>query len=141
MNKKLLIIIIGAITALGAIGGVAVPKMLSGKHKAPVKVAKKYTAVPLDEFLVNLADGGDPHYLKAVVVMEVGEDPKLDDKIKEATPKIRDAMIVTMTKRTFHELLTTGGKQDLREALKADGNRALGPGMVNEVYFTSFAMQ
>lgn len=140
MNKNLLILV-AALVVVGAVAGVAVPKMLSGTPAKAAKVVKKMKTVPLDEFLVNLADAGDPHYLKAVVALEVPEDPKLEEKLTEATPALRDAMITTMTKRGFHELLTPKGKADLKEALKTEANRVLGKETVEGVYFTSFAMQ
>jgi flagellar basal body-associated protein FliL len=145
-----IIIIVLAVLLAGGIGGVVASKLNHApakgeKVKEVKKEPEKFKTIELDEFIVNLADAQDQHYLKTEVVLEVADDGKGggegEDPFKELTPKIRDAMITTMTRRHFEELLTTQGKDDLKDSLKREINRVIGSNMVHEVYFTSFAMQ
>lgn len=146
MPKKI-VIIIAAILLVGA--GAAIPLVL---HRAPHTTAARPKPKPqtepveMDEFLINLADLNEQHYLKCTLVLEMvktnnkksgGEEGDKDPD----TARIRDAIITTMGRKHFAELLAPEGKQQLKEAIIRDVNKVLGREAVTEVYFTSFAMQ
>lgn len=145
MAKK--IVIIGAAVTVLAAGG-AVPVVL---HRSPHKVAalskpKLETApMELDEFIVNLADGSEQHYLKCTLVLEMVKSAKSggggEGKEDPDAARIRDAIISTMSRRRFTELLSPEGKTQLKEGIIHDVNKVLGKDAVVEVYFTAFAMQ
>jgi len=144
MNIKWIAIGVVGFLAAVALGALAVPMLQkgSGGHAEPEK-AEQVSLIEFDEFLVNLADTQDQHYLKTVLVMEVEGEPKESEE-KEMTPEtaqIRDAVIATMSRRTFRELLAPEGKNRLRGAIRKDVNRILGEDAVRNVYFTEFTMQ
>jgi flagellar FliL protein len=145
MPKK--VVIIGAAALVLAAGG-AVPVMLHrSPSKAAVTVKPKLETKPmeLDEFLVNLSDTGDPHYLKCTIVLEMAKSSKPskggESKDDPDTARIRDTIISTLGKRHFNELLAPQGKDQLKASIVHDVNKALGEDRVTEVYFTAFAMQ
>lgn len=141
---KKFIILFSILLLLGGIGGLVAS--MSGKSaKAAGKVEEKpkeLATLQLDEFLVNLADTNEPHYLKAVVVLEIIGGAKEVEEIKAtSTARIRDAIITTMSRRHLRELLTVDGKQALKDSIRKEVNRVLEREAVNQVYFTSIAMQ
>ena len=140
-----LVVIILLVAALGG-GAFTFAKMgKKGKH-AEKKV--ELTAWKLEEFIVNLADIGEPRYLKVNIVLEVEEceaKPAGGEGGEEAKapedPKVRDTIIAVLTTRRFAELLTDKGKTQLKAKLKTELNKVLEKAKVHNIYFTSFAMQ
>ncbi len=156
---KKLIIIIAAIFLVGVIGGgFAASKIFKG-HKGKAADSAKAKAdssaesikeaeasapkahVELDEFLVNLADPQDQHFLKCTVVLEVKGGEEAAKKMEEQKPVIKDAIITAMSRKTFAELLTPNGKRMLKNTIRSEVNLALKTKDVTEVLFTAFAMQ
>ena len=148
MKKPLIFIILG-IFLVGAVAGFALMRKPSGdakekggrSHKSHKKEPEQLSVMTLEEFVVNLSDVGEPHYLKASVSLEVAGDSGGEEAQKADLPKIRDVVITTMSKRNFRELLTANGKQSLKNAIKKEINHLLDDDRVSQVYFTSFAMQ
>lgn len=144
MPKKA-VIIGAAVLVLGAGGAVPVLMHRSGGKKTVAEKPKPVTApVEFDEFLVNLSDTAESHYLKCTLVLEMTKSTKPaqgEEKGDPDTARIRDAIISTMGKRHFSELLAPEGKDQLKASIIRDVNKALGEERVYEVYFTAFAMQ
>lgn len=131
------------VLCLGA-GGCIIGKGKSGKDGKKVEL-KQWK---LDEFLVNLADRDENRYLKVNLVLEVKGDPPAaaggeggagggsTDEIKA-----RDAVITVLTKKSYRDLVSEQGKASLKAELKAALNGTLENIKVENIYFTSFAMQ
>lgn len=138
-----IIIVAVLVLALGA-GAFAFLKM-SHKGKSPEKKEHLKTAQwELGEFLVNLADPGDPRYLKVNLVVEIEENGKKKGGEGGADPeeaKARDAVICALSKHRMNDLLSDQGKDLLKSELKSALTEALEDTKVVSVYFTSFAMQ
>jgi len=138
-----IIIVVVLVLALGA-GAFAFLKM-SHKSKAPEKKEPVKTAQwELGEFLVNLADPGDPRYLKVNLVAEIEDDGKKRGGEGAGDPeeaKAKDAVICALSKHRMNDLLTNQGKDALKSELKSALNEAIEGTKVVDVYFTSFAMQ
>ncbi len=143
--KLVLLVLIAGVLVMG---GMAVMKMKGSK--APKKAV--VSEVKLEEFVVNLADVNEPHYLKVSITLEVEGDKPFGEAegghggeaSSPEDPKIRDTVIGILTKKNFEQLLTEKGKTELKDELRKglsailkdkDGSK------VTEVYFTSFAMQ
>lgn len=130
-----------------AVGAFTFSKM-GGKSGAKQKKAEKpveLTDWTLDEFVVNLADMIDPHYLKVNLVLEIeggakGKEGEGGGKNPQEA-RARDAIIIALTKKHFAELLTEQGKDQLKAELKSSLNEELEDTKVVNIYFTSFAMQ
>jgi len=97
----------------------------------------------LEEFLVNLGDREESRYLKVNLVLEIkgnvqagGEGGSNPEEIKA-----RDAIIAVLTTKTYRNLLSDQGKASLKAELKSALNGTLDGVQVENIYFTSFAMQ
>lgn len=96
--------------------------------------------LPLDTFIANLADDGGKRYLKTTMQVEFLGDgvPKgLDARL----PQIRDLLLTLLTSKTFDEIRTPEGKQQLREEIITRLNQTLDRDAVKAVYFTEFIVQ
>jgi len=142
------IIIALVVVLLLGVGAVAFMKMKGKAHgKAAVKEGK-LTPWKLDEFVVNLADPNEIHYLKVNLVLDMagevsggggGEGGEGGGNPDE--PKVRDAIIRELSKKQYAELLSEKGKDELKAELKKAINSQLENAKVANIYFTSFAMQ
>jgi flagellar FliL protein len=151
-KKKLIIIIIIALVLIG--GGVGA-FFAFGKSKGadnedgeeadaaendgegPVEDLPP-AVLPLDTFIVNLQVKGS--FLKTTLQLEFDE-PELPHTIEHDTPKIRDAIIRVLSSKAAPDILSTEGKEKLREELKRAVNEALKSEDVTQVYITEFIIQ
>jgi flagellar FliL protein len=132
------IILLIPIIALAA-GGGGWFFFLRGRHHA--KPPEKGFALALTELTVNLADTDRPHHLSASVTLTIkGAEP--EKAAAECDAQIKDAMLLVMSQHRYDELLTTEGKQALREQISAEVGKALSARKltVDDVLFTAFLM-
>lgn len=150
-SKKL--IIIGAAVAVLLAGGGGAFFMMKKKadaeaaaaaegedgdaeHAAPAKQAKKPehgkdehkgppTFVPLDPFIVNLADKEGERFAQIGVSLQV-DDAKVGEEMKGYMPAIRNSVLLILSHKTSAELLSIEGKQKLAEEIRRDAARAMG---------------
>lgn len=150
-NKKL--IIIGAAVAVLLAGGGGAFFMMKKKadaeaaaaaegedgeaeHAPAAKQAKKPehgkeehkgppTFVPLDPFIVNLADKDTERFAQVGVSLQV-DDAHLAEEMKGYMPAIRNAVLLILSHKTSAELLSIEGKQKLAEEIRRDAARAMG---------------
>ena len=144
-KKKPPIIIIAAVIAVVAIlGGFVVGSKVSAKSKGG-EVKKKVEpgpVMPLDEFLVNLADPGGDHFLKVTVNLELDKDKgKTAESLKEQVAPIRDAVLTALCSKTRDEVSPLAGREKLKAEIKKNVNEALGEDDVHGVYLTNFVTQ
>jgi len=138
-SKKTLIIIVAAVLVLALVG---VGAMLMLKKKPaedegedgdakPAKAAVKHdpkavpTFVPLDTFVVNLADKEAERYAQIGVTLEIG-DAKLGDQIKAYMPAIRHAVLMVLADKTAAQLIDREGKLKLAREVQRETSRVLG---------------
>jgi flagellar FliL protein len=102
-----------------------------GDSAAPVKAEKKKEKgekpvfVPMDPFVVNLADHEADRYAQIGIVLEV-PDEKVSEEIKTYLPAIRNNILLLLAHKSSADLAGGDGKELLarqirREALKAMG--------------------
>ena len=97
--------------------------------------------LPLKTFTVNLSVPG--RYLKVDIELEL-DDPKKVETITKDIPRLRDAIIRLLSRKTAEELLTGEGKDALSDEIIHVANITLGHGgkpPVIGVYFTEFIVQ
>jgi flagellar protein FliL len=148
-KKKLIIIIVAALLVL-VIGGGAAAFMMKSKadaeaaaeegddaeHAEPAKKAKKPepkkdehagppTFVPLEPFVVNLADKDIERYAQVGINLQV-DDPKLGEQMKAYMPAIRNAVLLILSHKRADDILSTEGKQQLAEEIRREAARAMG---------------
>ena len=138
-GKKKLIVIVAAVLALALAGGGAVVVMKKkaaaaaaaaeeedgddAGAAAPEKHAKDEhkavpTFVPLDVFVVNLADKEAERFAQIGVTLEV-DDPKFAEQLKVYMPAIRSGILMVMSHKTSQQLLEGEGKIQLaREVMR-----------------------
>ncbi len=152
-KKKLLIIVVALLVVVLAAGGGAF-LLLSGKPATEQQAdeeeaeahaeeeAKPPVYEKLETFTVNLAD--QESYLQAEISLKVA-DPKVQEKLKQRMPEVRDALLRLLSSKTAEELMSADGKTALAEEVRKEVNRVIGAKKasqgVKDVLFTSFIIQ
>ena len=118
-----------------------VGKMFLGGAKAADKkpVEEIGITLPLDEFMVNLAGGGE-HYLRANIALGMKKGIT-EEQAKEHVSAIRDTILTVLTEQTLKDLSSSKTREAMKGTLKTHLNKELGDELVVKVYFTSFATQ
>lgn len=150
-KSKKLVIIIAAVVLLLAVGGGGAVFMMKkkaaeaeaaaadedgggGGHAKPAKEAKKPehkehgappAFVPLDPFVVNLADRDAERYAQVGITLQI-DDPHLAEEMKAYMPAIRNAVLLILSHKSSDELLSADGKAKLAEEIRRDAARAMG---------------
>ena len=148
------IIILVLVLGLGGGGGYfAYTKFFSGKGDAnATKEAGEEASAEeageggetgmtsLPTFVVNLADPLGRRYLKLSIDVEV-KDLKTVEELTRAEPKVRDAVILLLSSKTFADLSTMESKLLLKNEIVERLNQVLGGSKVLRVYFTEMVVQ
>ena len=143
-KKKLIIMVAAAlIVLLGAGGGAAVYFKKKAAHAAEEaaaaeeggaanehKTAKrdpKHPPVflPLDPFVVNLADKEADRYAQIGITLEL-QDAKFGDELKLYMPAIRNGILMILAHKTSAELLDRSGKEMLAAQVQREAARTMG---------------
>ena len=137
----MIIMAVFAVVVLGA-AFFMVQKANAKQKGAEVKKVEKGPVLSLDEFLVNLADSGNDHFLKVTVGLELDKAKgKTPEALKEETPLIRDAVLSSLSSKTRDQVASEGGREKLKAEIKKKVNAGLGEDDVQGVYFTNFVTQ
>ncbi|MCC6850371.1 MAG: flagellar basal body-associated FliL family protein [Deltaproteobacteria bacterium] len=94
----------------------------------------------LEPFIANLADDGGRRYLKATFQIDFG-GAEIPAAMQARLPQTRDLLLTLFTSKTFEEIRTPEGKQQLREEIIARVNQVLDRDLAKAVYFTEFIVQ
>lgn len=139
-KKKLIIIIAAVVLVLLLAGG---GTMFWMKKKAAAAAAAEEgdtptshaaakhdpshppTFVPLDPFVVNLADKDADRYAQIGITLEI-EDPKFAEQLKAYMPAIRNGILMVLAHKTSAELLDRAGKLALADEIMRETVRPLG---------------
>lgn len=143
-GKKKLIIILAAVLLLAGVGGGGAVFMMKKKaaeaaaaaeesedgEPAKHKSAKKDHGappafLPLEPFIVNLADKEVDRYAQIGVTLEI-DDPKTADQLKAYMPAIRNGILMVLAHKTSAELLERKGKEALANEIMRETVRPLG---------------
>lgn len=141
-KKKLIIIVAVALLVLLLGGGAAVYVMKkraaaaaaaaeAGEGGAATVEAHHDEArvppifVPLEPFVVNLADKDSERYAQIGLTLEV-DDPKFAEEMKLYMPAIRNAILMILAHKQSAELLERSGKQALAEEIMREAVRPMG---------------
>ena len=135
-KKKLIVIVAIALLLVLAGGGAffmmkkqaAAAEEQGGetKHAATPKGRKgPPTFVPLDPFVVNLADHDGDRYAQIGLTLEV-DDPKFGEEMKNYMPAVRNAILMILAHKTSQQLLDREGKEALAEEIMREAVRPMG---------------
>jgi flagellar FliL protein len=138
---KLLIIIGIGVLILGAAGGGAWFFFFKGKPSpSPATAASNGHIYKMEPFLVNLADPGQPRYLKLTLQLEINQE-KPNEEFEKRQPQLRDAILTILSSRNYRDIMTSEGKAALREEIKGKVNQLLVKVKAQNIFFTEFVIQ
>ena len=141
-GKKKLIIMLAAVVLLLTVvgGGAAVLLKKKAAHDADggeeVAAANEHhsskpdlkhppTFLPLDPFVVNLADKEADRYAQIGITLEV-EDAKFAEAMKAFMPAIRNSILMILAHKNSRELLDRAGKEQLAAEILVESARTMG---------------
>lgn len=81
--------------------------------------------VPLDAFVVNLADRDAERYAQIGITLQV-DDPKFADELKLYLPAVRNGILMVLAHKTSAELLERTGKEKLAAEIMREAVRPMG---------------
>lgn len=140
-------VIFGLVAALllgTAAAGIVTVRARSRAHPAEAKPLPE-TVLHLETFVVNLSDD-DRTYLRvgidlAVVEPEIKKDEKEGAEPSGNVAEIRDSILGVLTATESTALMTSDGKQHIKEVLRGTLNARIPELKVRDVYFTEFLIQ
>ncbi len=96
--------------------------------------------VSLPPLTINLADTGVSRYLRVGIDIEVSNKDAIAI-IENQSARIRDAIIILLSSKTYESLATTEGKFQLKNEIASRINQIIGTPRVLQIYFTDFVVQ
>ncbi|MBX3620480.1 MAG: flagellar basal body-associated FliL family protein [Rhizobacter sp.] len=147
-GKKKLIIILAAVLVLVLGGGAAAVVVMKQRAAAAAAAAEEEDGdeasaaaaadarrkdaakhppvfVPLEPFVVNLADKESDRYAQIGVTLEV-EDAKFAEEMKAYMPAIRNGILMVLSHKTSAQLLSREGKLALAKDIMREAGLPLG---------------
>jgi flagellar FliL protein len=98
------------------------------------------STVSLPVFTVNLADPLGQRFIKINLDVEVA-DGKVAEEIAQQNARIRDAVILLLSSKSYADIATTESKLMLKSELADRLNNILGPGKIYQVFITDMVIQ
>ncbi len=93
--------------------------------------------IPLETFMVNLSGSKGKKVAKVNMEIEL-DSPKLAEEIAKRNPQIRDYINMILSTKTYEEVSTQEGKNNLKNEIKDTLNSFLVQGKIKKIYFTEF---
>ncbi len=147
-SLKLIIMAVGGLVAVGAIGGGGYYFFFGG-HKAEAAAAaavpetKPVVFLDMPDVLVNLSStgGGDrTQYLKVKVTLEL-PDQAMSAQIQPVMPRLMDAFQTYLRELRPTDLDGSAGLYRLKEELTRRVNASIAPSRINAVLFKEIVVQ
>jgi len=95
---------------------------------------------PFGKVLVNVAGSQGTRYLLVTMTL-VGTDGKFKDKIEANRDQLVDLASSALSTKTIQDLEKPGSRNLIRSEMLSVFNTALGGSLVQEIFFTEFAIQ
>ena len=108
--------------------------------REPKGSAKKKQTFPISKVIVNVAGSMGARYLMTSFTL-VGTHNDFKNLIEANKDQLLDLANTAMASKTIEDLEKPGARNQLRTELISVFNNALGEGLVQEIYFTEFAVQ
>jgi flagellar FliL protein len=107
------------------------------------EVLEKSAVVPLEPFVVNLADSEAARYLRIKVSLMIDDKAKLGAVTENQALqlKVRDVILSSLTNKTSHELINEDGKNKLRHEIQEKVAVYFRDPKLVDVMFTEFVIQ
>jgi len=140
-KKKLIIMALIALLLLVVLGGGALfllkkkaaqdseagddASTAQAEHGSKPDLKHPPTFLPLDPFVVNLADKEADRYAQVGITLEV-EDAKFAEQMKAFMPAIRNGILMILAHKNSRELLDRAGKEQLAGEILRESSRTMG---------------
>jgi len=119
--------------------------VIKGEHETQEKEAHEEKAfvgkvVPLETFIVNLAGSKGRKVAKVNMELELKDNDgaNVADEIDKRKAQVRDIIIILLSSKTYEEVSSREGKDNLRNEIKDTINSFLTKGKISSVFFTEF---
>ena len=138
---KLKKIIMLAVLVIVLLGGGAFAYFALFDEPPPKKVEHADKAMmPLEPFLVNLADKDARRYLKVKIDLEV-DNEKVVKEMEKSMPRIRDQLILLLSSKSYQDIATPDGKHQLKKEILERLAATPHGKKISGAYFTEFVAQ
>lgn len=114
------------------------PNILSSKDANLLNLGPLYSIAK--PFVVNLVTQNGRRYLKTSIALELS-NPKLQVEIDQKTTVIQDIIIDILSSKSIEEIITTKGKERIKDEILQRVNQILADGFIKNVFFTEFVVQ
>jgi len=113
------------------------------EHVDMAELLEKSAVVPLEPFVVNLADADVARYLRIKISLMVDDKSKVKEveENQALQLKVRDVILQTLTKKTSQDLIHDEGKKKLRKEIQDEVGPFFKAPKLNDVMFTEFVIQ
>lgn len=95
--------------------------------------------LPMDAFVVNLADPQAKHYIKVTITLEL-KDEKAKAEAEHVMPRLKNDIIMLLSSKTMEDVISLEGKTRLRDEVAARAQAVLGDNL-KDVYFVQLVIQ
>ncbi|MBM7708065.1 flagellar basal body-associated FliL family protein [Enterococcus lemanii] len=153
MSLGVILPLILILAVIGSIGGTILtnkfilPPVVVGADTAQNtgsgRITEDQIIVPMEEFLVNLAQGekGKDQYIRVTLSLLVGGE-KDSAEITKNVAVIRDSIVNTLRQKKSEDILGSAeGVANLKSELRDTLNQSYGKTIVGEVFITDFVIQ
>jgi flagellar protein FliL len=148
LSLKLIVMVVGGLVGLGAIGGGGYFFLAGGHEKAEAAAAagpqiKPVVFLDMPDVLVNLSSNGGSErtqYLKVKVTLELPNEA-MSAQIQPFMPRLMDAFQTYLRELRPTDLDGSAGLYRLKEELTRRVNAAIAPGRINAVLFKEIVVQ
>lgn len=93
--------------------------------------------IPLEKFIVNLAGSKGRKVASVSMELEV-KGTAVQEEIDKRKAQLRDIIIIILSSKTYEEVSTREGKDNIRNEIKDTINSFLVKGKISNVFFTEF---
>jgi len=99
------------------------------------------TMVSLGSYTTNMSRNGKAGKFVITELSARTDDEDASYELKDKNILVRDIIIKEMSLKTFSQISSPRGKEQLKNNIQSELNRILGEGNIEEVYFTKFLVQ
>lgn len=112
-------------------------------HEDITEILEKSAVLPLEPFIVNLADADAARYLRIKISLMVDDKEKAAELTENQALqlKVRDVILQSLTAKTSRDLIDEGGKNKLRQEIREKINQYFHEPKLVDVMFTEFVIQ
>jgi flagellar FliL protein len=97
--------------------------------------------IPMETFFVNLAGSRGGKIARVTLELEIeNKNSDITEEIDRRKPQIRDIIIILLSSKTFDQISSKDGKDNLRDEIKGRLNSFLTKGKIKSILFTEFLL-